>query len=140
MNEARPVQRLERGPRLKQGGESPREGHLVLICEPGLPPLLRARTAFSSKSLPPFDADDVIVNLDHVDQRLKVGLAAAVQIPSRKLGPLAARIAETPSKDRQGMLAKVRVCAVDPDMAEVSEGIAMSIAHDFGRLSAAGLI
>jgi hypothetical protein len=67
-------------------------------------------------------------------------LEEAVQVPSRKLGPLAARIAKTPSKDRQDMLAKARVCEIDPDMAEVAEDIAMSIALDFSRLSAAGLI
>ena len=76
-----------------------------------------------------------------VQKRLRVKeLEEAVQVPSRKLGPLAARIAETPSKDRQDMLAKARVCEIDPDMAEVAEDIAMSIAHDFSRLSAAGLI
>jgi len=34
------------------------------------------------------------------------------------------------------MLAKARICEIDPDMAEVSEGIALSIAADFVRLSA----
>lgn len=76
-----------------------------------------------------------------VQKRLRVKeLEEAAQVPSRRLRPLAARIAETPSKDRQDMLAKARVCEIDPDMAEVAEDIAMSIALDFSRLSAAGLI
>ena len=41
-----------------------------------------------------------------------------------------------PSRDRHDMLAKARICEIDPDMAEVSEGIALSIAADFVRLSA----
>ncbi|KRQ92377.1 hypothetical protein [Bradyrhizobium valentinum] len=67
-------------------------------------------------------------------------LDAAAQVPSRKLGPLAGRIADTPSRDRYDMLAKVRICEIDPDMAGVSEDIAMSIARDFVRLPATGTV
>jgi hypothetical protein len=73
-----------------------------------------------------------------IQKRLRLKeLDKAAQVHSSKLGPLAARIAETRSKDRQDMIAKVRICEIDPDIAEVSEDIAMSIARDFVRLSAA---
>ncbi len=39
--------------RLKQGFDSPRERHPVLICEPGMAPFRLAKTAFSSTSLLP---------------------------------------------------------------------------------------
>jgi len=41
---------------------------------------------------------------------------------------------------RHDMLAKARICEIDPDMDEVSGDIANSIARDFVRLSAAGLV
>ena len=63
-------------------------------------------------------------------------LDAAAQVSFRWLLPLALRIAGLPSRDRHDMLAKARICEIDPDMAEVSEGIALSIAADFVRLSA----
>ena len=71
-------------------------------------------------------------------KRFKVDeLDDAAQIPSAKLGPLAARIASLPSRDRSDLLAKARICEIDPDMVEVSEDIGLSIAKDFAQLAAA---
>jgi hypothetical protein len=76
-----------------------------------------------------------------IQKRLRVKeLDDAVNIPSSKLGPLALRIASLESRDRHDMLAKARICEIDPDMDEVSGDIANSIARDFVRLSAAGLV
>ena len=46
--------------------------HSALICEPGMAPFRRARTALSSASLLPLIR---IVDLDHVDEGLQVGFA-----------------------------------------------------------------
>lgn len=78
---------------------------------------------------------------DAVHQRLKVDeLCDAAHIPSSKLGPLAGKIADLPSQDRADMLAKAKIIQIDPDMAEVSEDIGLSLAQDFIRLASAGLI
>ena len=47
--------------------------HSVLICEPGTVPFRLAKTALSSTSLLPLDADRGVVNLDHANERLQVG-------------------------------------------------------------------
>jgi hypothetical protein len=113
----------------------------VTHCAKGFP-LTReqkARLARVEARLPIAQAYEA--ELAALRKRFKVDeLDAASQVPSRKLRPLALRIAEMPSKDRHDMLAKVRIRELDGDMAEVSEEIGMSICHDFIRLSALGAV
>jgi hypothetical protein len=76
-----------------------------------------------------------------IEKRHRVDdLDAAAQNHARKLGPLALRIASLQSRDRFDMLAKARICEIDPDMDEVTGDIGRSIAQDFVRLSALGLV
>jgi hypothetical protein len=121
--------------------EGDRKNRILIMREKGFPLTAKqkARLARVEARLPIALAYEAQVAEIEKQFRVKE-LDAAAQVPSRKLGPLAARIAETPSRDRYDMLAKARICEIDPDMAEVSEDIAMSIASDFARLAAAGAI
>ena len=113
----------------------------ITVCENGFPLTAKqkARLARVEARLPIALAYEAEVAA--IEKRFRVKeLDAAAQVPSRRLGPLAARIADTPSQDRHDMLAKARICEIDPDVAEVSEDIAMSIARDFARLAAAGAV
>ncbi|UPJ63511.1 hypothetical protein [Bradyrhizobium sp. 191] len=113
----------------------------ITVCEKGFPLTAKqkARLARVEARLPIALAYEAEVAA--IEKRFRVKeLDAAAQVPSRRLGPLAARITDTPSRDRYDMLAKARICELDPDMAEVSEDIAMSIARDFARLAATGAV
>jgi hypothetical protein len=99
----------------------------------------RARLARLEAKLPVALAYEA--KCDALHTRFRVDeLDEAARVPSSKLGTLAAKIADTPSQDRNDLLAKARIIELDPDMAEVSEDIGLSLAQDFIRLSAASLI
>jgi hypothetical protein len=78
---------------------------------------------------------------DAMHQQFKVDeLDDAAQIPSSKLGPLAGKIADLPSRDRADLLAKAKIIELDPDMVDATERMGLSLAQDFIRLAGAGTI
>jgi hypothetical protein len=114
---------------------------VVTFSDAGFPltPKQKARLARVEARLPLARAYEA--ECAAVEKRFRVKeLDAAAQVPSRKLEPLALRIAALPSENRQDLLAKARLCELDPDVSSVGEDVALSIARDFARLAAAGLI
>jgi hypothetical protein len=119
-----------------------RDGGVVLtICDKGFPLTARQKVQLARVKSRLAMALAYEAELAAIKKRYRVDeLDAAAQVPSSKLGPMALRIASLQSRDRYDMLAKARICEIDPDMDEVTGDIGRSIAQDFLRLSALGLV
>jgi hypothetical protein len=77
---------------------------------------------------------------DAVAKRFKLReLDAAAQVHSSKLNKLAAQLTDLPSRNRQDLLAKVRIYELDPDLLD-GDGLGRSIAKDVARLAASAAI